>query len=99
MTASFEGRSRRRRWLLAIAMLILAAVGGGLLGLHMWTRVQRRTADRPGSSTALQIAGQDGASVRERCHENNRAIVAGSRRVVKRQIGRLLVLPRHQWLV
>jgi tetratricopeptide (TPR) repeat protein len=34
----------RRRWLLALGVLILAGVGGGLFGLHWWTRHQLRTA-------------------------------------------------------
>jgi tetratricopeptide (TPR) repeat protein len=37
-------QSHRRRWFLALGVLILAGVSGGLFGLHWWTRHQLRTA-------------------------------------------------------
>ena len=43
-TTSSKGGSRRLRWLLAIGVLILAGVGGGLFGLHWWTRHQLSVA-------------------------------------------------------
>jgi tetratricopeptide (TPR) repeat protein len=36
---------RRRRWFLALGVLILAGVGGGLFGRHWWARQQLRTAE------------------------------------------------------
>src|SRR5262245_35428956 len=36
---------RRRRWFLALGVLILAGVSGGLFGLHWWARHQLRTAE------------------------------------------------------
>jgi tetratricopeptide (TPR) repeat protein len=35
---------RRHRWFLALGVLILSGVSGGLFGLHWWTRHQLRTA-------------------------------------------------------
>jgi tetratricopeptide (TPR) repeat protein len=37
-------QSHRRRWFLALGVLILAGVSGGLFGLHWWTRHELRTA-------------------------------------------------------
>jgi hypothetical protein len=37
-------QAHRRRWFLALGVLILAGVSGGLFGLHRWTRHQLRTA-------------------------------------------------------
>jgi tetratricopeptide (TPR) repeat protein len=57
-TASYEGRSRRRRWLLALGVLILAGVGGSLFGLHRWTRHQRRTAEDLLADLRFEEAGR-----------------------------------------
>jgi tetratricopeptide (TPR) repeat protein len=56
--ASFKGRSRRRRWFLALGALLLAGVGGGLLGQHWWTRHQLRTAEDLLADLRFEEAGQ-----------------------------------------
>jgi tetratricopeptide (TPR) repeat protein len=57
-TATFEGRSRRRRLLLAVGVLLLAGVGGGLFGLHRWTRNQRRAAEDLLADLRFEEAGR-----------------------------------------
>jgi tetratricopeptide (TPR) repeat protein len=39
-TTSLEGRSRRWRWFLALGVLVVAGVSGGLFGRYWWTRHQ-----------------------------------------------------------
>src|SRR6516225_8869306 len=57
-TTSFKGRSRRRRWFLALGVLILAGVGGGLFGLHRWARHQLRTAESLLADLRFEEAGR-----------------------------------------
>jgi Tfp pilus assembly protein PilF len=55
-TTSLKGRSRHR-WLLALGVLLLASVSGGLFGLHWWTRQQLRTAKNLISDLRVEEAG------------------------------------------
>jgi tetratricopeptide (TPR) repeat protein len=57
-TTSFKGWSRRRRWFLALGVLILAGVSGGLFGLHWWTRHQLRTANDLLADLRFEEAGR-----------------------------------------
>src|SRR5262245_56540370 len=49
---------RRRRWFLALGVLILAGVGGGLFGLRWWTRHQLHTAEALLADLRFEEAGQ-----------------------------------------
>src|SRR5262249_60517418 len=49
---------RRRRWFLALGVLILAGVSGGLFGLHWWTRHQLRTAEDLLADLRFEEAGR-----------------------------------------
>jgi tetratricopeptide (TPR) repeat protein len=52
------GRLRRGRWVLALGVLILAGVAGGLFGMHRWSRQQLRTADALLAELRFEDAGR-----------------------------------------
>jgi tetratricopeptide (TPR) repeat protein len=55
---STPGRPRRRRWFLALGVLLLAGVSGGLFGLHWWARQQLRTAEDLLADLRFEEAGR-----------------------------------------
>ncbi len=57
-TTSSKGWSRRRRWFLALGVLILAGVSGGLFGLHWWSRQQLQTAENLLADLRFEEAGR-----------------------------------------
>lgn len=58
MNPPLNAPPRRRRWFLALGVLILAGVSGGLFGLHCWTRHQLRTAETLLADLRFEEAGQ-----------------------------------------
>jgi Flp pilus assembly protein TadD len=57
-TTSLESRSRRWRWLLALGVLVVAGVSGGLSGRYWWTRHQLGTAKNLLADLQFEEAGR-----------------------------------------